>query len=88
MGGRRGYRSGLMMNILISTLGTLGDIQPFVALGTRLKAAGHTVAICTAEGFRPFIQAHGIDYAFMNNGILDFMSVGGQRALVSRRRSG
>jgi sterol 3beta-glucosyltransferase len=70
------------MNILISTLGTLGDIQPFVALAKRLKAAGNAVAICTAEGYRPFIEEHEIEYAFMNNGILEFMQAQeGQAAL-------
>ncbi len=73
------------MNILINTLGTHGDVQPFVALGKGLRAAGHRVAICTAEGFRPFIEAHGIDYAYMNNGILEFMQAqAGQAALEGR----
>lgn len=73
------------MNILVHTLGTQGDIQPFVALGIALQAAGHRVAICTAEGFRPFIEAHGIGYAYLNNGILDFMQAqAGQAALEGR----
>ncbi len=73
------------MKILIHTLGTHGDVQPFVALGQGLRAAGHHVAICTAEGFRPFIEAHGIDYAYLNNGILDFMQAqAGQAALEGR----
>lgn len=71
-----------MMNILIGTLGTHGDVQPFVALAKRLKAIGHKVAICTAEGYRPFIEEHGIEYAYMNNGILEFMQAQeGQAAL-------
>lgn len=58
------------MNILISTFGTRGDIQPFIALGKALKAAGFTVAICTAEGFKPMVEAHGLRYAFMGNELL------------------
>ncbi|RIK34955.1 MAG: UDP-glucose--sterol glucosyltransferase, partial [Chloroflexi bacterium] len=61
------------MNILISTIGSRGDIQPFIALGKGLKAAGYRVSICTAEGFQPFVEEHGLDYAYMNNGILEFM---------------
>jgi sterol 3beta-glucosyltransferase len=70
------------MNILITTLGTHGDVQPFVALGQGLRAAGYRVAICTAEGFRPFIEEHGLDYAYMNNEILAFMQAqAGQSAM-------
>jgi sterol 3beta-glucosyltransferase len=59
------------MHILISTFGTQGDIQPFVALGIGLKAAGHTVTVCTSEGYRALVEAHGLGYAFMNNALLD-----------------
>lgn len=70
------------MNILIGTLGTRGDIQPFVALAKRLKTVGYEVAICTAEGYRPFVEQHGIAYAYMNNGIIEFMlAQDGQAAL-------
>ena len=36
------------MNILILTIGTRGDVQPYVALGKGLRAAGHDVTICHA----------------------------------------
>jgi hypothetical protein len=39
------------MNITILTIGTRGDVQPFVALGTRLTGAGHEVALA-AEASR------------------------------------
>ncbi len=35
------------MNITILTIGTRGDVQPYVALGIGLQAAGHTVTIAT-----------------------------------------
>jgi sterol 3beta-glucosyltransferase len=59
------------MKILITTFGTRGDIQPFVALGKGLEAAGHEVTICTPEGFRPFVEANGIDYAYVSNEFLE-----------------
>ena len=37
------------MNILIITVGSRGDVRPFVALGTGLKAVGYTVTICTCS---------------------------------------
>lgn len=58
------------MKVLITTFGTRGDIQPFIALGKGLKAAGYDVAICTPEGFRGFVEEHGLHYLFMDNELL------------------
>lgn len=59
-----------MTNILLITIGSRGDIQPFIALGKGLQAAGHTVALQTAESYRPMVEAHGIAYQYMNNGFM------------------
>ena len=61
------------MKILVTTLGSHGDVQPFVALAKALKAAGHEVTICTLEGFRPFVEAHGVSYAHVNNEFFTLM---------------
>jgi sterol 3beta-glucosyltransferase len=58
------------MRILISTFGTRGDIQPFVALGKGLQAAGYEVAICTPEGFRPLVESSALGYAYVDNEFL------------------
>ena len=62
------------MKVLINTFGTRGDIQPFVALAKGLKQAGHSAVICTAEGFRPFIEEHGITYAHMDNRLYELIN--------------
>ncbi len=61
------------MKILIITFGSLGDVQPYVALGKGLKAAGHVVTICTACRFEPFITSHGIEYGYMTDELLRLM---------------
>jgi sterol 3beta-glucosyltransferase len=58
------------MNVLITTFGTRGDIQPFVALGRGLKTAGYNVALCTSEGYKPLISEHGLHYVLMDNELL------------------
>lgn len=58
------------MNIFVVTLGSRGDVQPYVALGKGLAAAGHRVTVCTCERFADFITAHGLDYGYMNNDLL------------------
>jgi sterol 3beta-glucosyltransferase len=58
------------MKILITTFGTRGDIQPFIALGKGLRTAGYEVAICTSEGYQSFVQEHALRYEFMDNELL------------------
>jgi sterol 3beta-glucosyltransferase len=59
-----------MSKILITTFGTRGDIQPFIALGKGLKTAGYEVGLCTSEGFKGFVEEHGLQYVFMDNELL------------------
>ena len=59
------------MRALLSTSGTRGDVQPFVALASALQRRGHTVVLCAPEGFRTFIERHGVTHAHMDNGLLE-----------------
>ncbi|MDT8302253.1 MAG: glycosyltransferase [Sedimentisphaerales bacterium] len=61
------------MNVFILTIGSRGDVQPFVALGKGLKAAGHKVTLCTSSSFEPFIRSHGLDYGYMTDELLKLM---------------
>ena len=49
-----------MAHILLLTLGSRGDVQPFVALGAALTARGHSVTLSTGKGFESLIEAHGL----------------------------
>jgi hypothetical protein len=59
------------MRVLLSTYGTRGDVEPFVALAKALKARGHDVALCTPTGFRDTVERHGVPYAHMDNAVLE-----------------
>lgn len=59
------------MHILISTFGTQGDLQPFVALAIGLQTAGHRVSVCTCAEYRPLVEAYGLGYAPMDNALLE-----------------
>lgn len=71
-----------MHNILILTIGSRGDIQPFVALGERLHRAGHAVTVCTAQSFQPFVEAHGLTYAYMTDELIRLADTKAGRAAV------
>ncbi len=60
------------MNITILTLGSRGDVQPYVALGKGLLKRGHNVTICTGKTFQNFIEQHGITF---KEAYIDFMEV-------------
>jgi sterol 3beta-glucosyltransferase len=51
------------MRITIATVGTRGDVQPYLALGRGLQAAGHNVTIATDRSFGPFLQQSGLGFA-------------------------
>ncbi len=50
------------MRITILTLGSRGDVQPYVALGLGLKNAGYDVCLATFESFQPFVEATGLKF--------------------------
>jgi sterol 3beta-glucosyltransferase len=51
------------MRITILTLGTRGDVQPYLALGLGLQRAGHRVTLTTPVEFEPWIRRCGLDHA-------------------------
>lgn len=50
------------MKICILTFGTRGDVQPYIALGLGLRAAGHTVTVATLMEFRSLVLEYGLEY--------------------------
>jgi sterol 3beta-glucosyltransferase len=48
------------LKILISTLGSRGDTQPYLALAVGLQAAGHRVTLVAPPSFIDWIQSYGV----------------------------
>jgi sterol 3beta-glucosyltransferase len=51
------------MKVTMIAVGSRGDVQPYVALGIGLKAAGHDVVLATHDDFRDFVGEHGLEFA-------------------------
>ena len=49
------------MLITILTIGSRGDVQPFIALGVELRKAGHRVRVATFENFESSVTDHGLE---------------------------
>ena len=57
-------RSGLAgkKRVVIATFGSFGDLNPSVGLALGLKARGHDPVVATAEVYRPYVEAEGIEF--------------------------
>ena len=51
------------MRVLMVAWGSRGDVQPYVALGRGLAAAGHTVTIAAARDFEARVTGAGLGFA-------------------------
>jgi rhamnosyltransferase subunit B len=50
------------VKVLLPTLGSAGDVHPYIALGAALEARGHRATIITTPPFQPLIEAQGLRY--------------------------
>ncbi len=48
------------MRVAIHTLGTRGDVQPYIALSLGLMARGHAVQLAAPAQFESFVRDHGV----------------------------
>jgi len=53
------------MRIAIPTIGTRGDVQPFIALAQGLASAGHAVTLASHPLMRQLVETHGVVFAPM-----------------------
>lgn len=51
------------MRIAIFTVGTRGDVQPYIALSQGLQESGHRVTLASHPSMRELIEAHGASFA-------------------------
>jgi rhamnosyltransferase subunit B len=49
--------------IVLATFGSLGDLQPFLAIGAELRARGHAPIVATSELYRGQVAAAGLGFA-------------------------
>jgi sterol 3beta-glucosyltransferase len=61
------------VNALLLTLGTRGDVQPFVALARALRQAGHEALLVAPRMFDDFARAHDVPFAAIADGPMALM---------------
>lgn len=60
------------MKVVFLTLGTRGDVQPYVALGKALIKSGQEAVVCTGKSFQGFVEQHGVSFYPAE---IDFMEI-------------
>jgi len=61
------------MKIAITTVGTRGDLQPYVALGLGLQEAGYEVLLISAKNEENFARNYGLEFFALNVDIQKLM---------------
>ena len=56
------------LRIVLFTVGTRGDVQPFIALGAHFVENGHSFVIATSRNFKEAVEAAGIEYFDIGTG--------------------
>jgi sterol 3beta-glucosyltransferase len=63
-------------------MGSRGDIQPYVAMGRGLKAAGHSVRLITHENYAELVVAYGLEFYSVKGNVQEFMDSPETRKLL------
>jgi sterol 3beta-glucosyltransferase len=66
------------MKIILPTIGTRGDVQPYIALALGLQKAGHDVTLATHPCMRGLVESYGVDFAPMGPDI----DIGHEAAMI------
>lgn len=59
-----------MARIILSTFGSAGDLNPFIALGLRLREAGLEVRFAVQEHFRPTVEILGFPVDLLSGNVV------------------
>ncbi len=70
-----------MKRIVFATVGSLGDLHPYIAIGRALLELGHRPVIATTDRYRAAVEAQGIEYAPLRPHEAQF---GGLEAVAAR----
>lgn len=69
------------MQIIIPTIGTRGDVQPYIALALGLQNAGHIVTVATHPTMRSLVESYGVTFSSIGPDI----DIGHETAVIRGR---
>ncbi len=69
------FKPAQPLTITCLTIGSRGDVQPYIALCKKLLAEGHRPRIATHSEFQTWIESHGIEYAHVGGDPAELMEL-------------
>ncbi len=78
---------GKQVKIVILAIGTLGDVQPYLALGVGLKEAGYELTLATHQCFAELVASHRLRFAPLAGDPVKWAEGGELLALASSGRN-
>ncbi|KAL2163771.1 hypothetical protein VTH06DRAFT_5830 [Thermothelomyces fergusii] len=69
------FKPSQPMRITCLTIGSRGDVQPYIALCKRLLEEGHHPRIATHGEFKGWIESHGIEFAYVGGDPAELMQL-------------
>lgn len=70
------------MRVGIATVGSRGDVQPFLALAVALAKRGHVVRLASCSPFAGLARAHGVEFVSIAGDIKEVVGDAGRAALL------
>ena len=61
------------MKIILISIGTRGDMEPFLAIGELFKEKGHEVICAFPEQFRSLVEDSGLGFATLGSGFIEML---------------
>jgi UDP:flavonoid glycosyltransferase YjiC (YdhE family) len=71
----------LSRRVLLATFGSLGDLHPFIAVGSALRDRGIDVRLATSADYRALVEGAGLEFAPMRPSLEQF----GDKEALARR---
>jgi sterol 3beta-glucosyltransferase len=75
------------MTVLLLTTGSRGDVQPYVALGRGLEAAGLNARVAAPASFGAFVEEQGLDFAPLDDTLIQLTQTAEGQAALDRAGS-
>jgi len=75
------------MRITIIAIGSQGDVQPYIALGMGLQAAGHDVCLATHSNFESIARGRGLEFTAVEGNPREMLETEAGHALMETGRN-
>ncbi|KAM6498379.1 glycosyltransferase family 1 protein [Amanita muscaria] len=69
------FKPSHSLHFTFLTIGSRGDVQPYIALAKGLIADGHRCRIATHGEFRAWIESHGIEFGYVGGDPAELMRI-------------